>query len=124
MRGTLLAVGIGGAIGTGARIGLSLTALHMVPDAAFIATLGANVLGAALIGYLATRTLRPVAAAFLMPGFCGGFTTFSLFSLEVLVLLERGIFAAAIYGVASLVLWIAAAALGYRLGRGQGAASR
>jgi len=119
MRGTLLAVGIGGAVGTGARIGLSLTALQMLPDAAFIATLAANVLGAALIGYLATRPLRPIAAALLMTGFCGGFTTFSLFSLEVLVLLERSIFAAVAYGVASVVLWIGAAALGYRLGQGQ-----
>ncbi|MDD7970060.1 fluoride efflux transporter FluC [Roseinatronobacter alkalisoli] len=119
MRGTLLAVGLGGAVGTGARAGLSLAALHMLADAAFIATLAANILGAALIGYLATRALPPVPAALLMTGFCGGFTTFSLFSLEVLVLMETSVSAALAYGAVSLVLWIAAVSAGYRLGRGQ-----
>ncbi|WFE74483.1 CrcB family protein [Roseinatronobacter sp. S2] len=124
MRGTLLAVGIGGAVGTGARIALSLAALHLLPDAAYIATLAANVLGAALIGYLATRTLRPIATAFLMTGFCGGFTTFSLFSFEVLVLLETGAVAALAYGTVSLVLWVGATAAGYRLGMGRNSATR
>lgn len=117
MRGiTLLGVGIGGAVGTGARVAISLAALRVLPDAAYIATLSANILGAALIGYLATRALRPATSALLMTGFCGGFTTFSLFSLEVLILLERSLAAGLAYGAASFVAWVGAAALGYRLG--------
>jgi len=116
MRDTLLAAGIGGAVGTGARVALSLAAVNLLPDAVFIATFAANVIGAALIGYLATRALPPVASALLITGFCGGFTTFSLFSLEVLMLLERSIVAGLAYGAVSLVVWIGSVALGYRLG--------
>lgn len=112
----LLAVGVGGAVGTGARVALSLAALHLLPEYGVLATLGANVLGAALIGFLATRAFGPVARALMMTGFCGGFTTFSLFSVEVLMLLERSVLAALGYGAVSVVLWIGAAALGYRLG--------
>lgn len=115
MRGLpFLAIGFGGAIGTGARVALSLAALTYH---AFLATLVANILGAALIGYLATHRLPPLAQAFAMTGFCGGFTTFSLFSLETLLLWTHSPVPAIAYATASLLLWSLAVWAGYRLGQ-------
>jgi CrcB protein len=114
----LWAVGLGGALGTGLRVALSLLALHLLAEHAYLATLVANVLGAGLIGYLATRSLSLGRRAFWMTGFCGGFTTFSLFSLEIVTLLERSLTGALAYGSASLVLWMLAVWGGWRWGRG------
>jgi len=120
MRGTtinLLAVGLGGALGTGLRLVLSLAALALLEEHAFVATLAANVLGAGIIGYLATREMSLRMQAMWMTGFCGGFTTFSLFSLEILLLSERGVPLMLAYGATSLVLWMAAVWGGWRLGQ-------
>lgn len=113
----MLAVGLGGAMGTGLRILLSLGAFRIWNDYAFIGTLAANILGAALIGYLATRDMTARAKAIWMTGFCGGFTTFSLFSLEILILSERSIALMLGYGAASLVLWVLGVWGGWRLGQ-------
>lgn len=113
----LLAVGLGGALGTGLRVALSLLALHLLAEHAYLATLVANVLGAGLVGYLATRSLSVGRRAFWMTGFCGGFTTFSLFSLEVVMLLDHTIIGALAYGSASLVLWMLAVRAGWRWGQ-------
>lgn len=58
-------------------------------------TLFVNVAGSAFIGFFATLTgadgrllVSPEARVFVMAGFCGGFTTFSTFSLETLRLME------------------------------------
>ena len=112
----LLAVGLGGAIGTGARLGLSLAAQAGLPQHVYLATLLANILGAALIGYLSRCKLPALGQAFLMTGFCGGFTTFSLFSLETLLLAQHNLWLAAAYAGASLLLWTIAVWAGYRLG--------
>lgn len=112
-----LAVSLGGALGTGLRVGLSVLALRHLPESTYLATLLANVLGAALIGYLSTRALSAGQKALWMTGFCGGFTTFSLFSLEIITLLDRSWPEALAYGSASLVLWMLAVWIGYRLGR-------
>ena len=120
MRGAsinLLAVGLGGALGTGLRLVLSLAAFALLDQHAFVATLAANVLGAGIIGYLATREMSVRMQAMWMTGFCGGFTTFSLFSLEILLLSERGVSLMLAYGAASLVLWMVAVWGGWRLGQ-------
>lgn len=113
----LLAVGLGGAFGTGARVGLSLAAQAGLPNQVYLATLLSNILGAVLIGYLSRRSLPALGQAFLMTGFCGGFTTFSLFSLETLLLAQLSIWMAAAYTGASLLLWSIAVWAGYRFGQ-------
>ncbi len=114
-----LSIGLGGGLGTGLRVALSFMALIYLPELVYLATLLANVLGAALIGYLATRALTAGQKAFWMTGFCGGFTTFSLFSLEIVTLAERSVTEALVYGSASLVLWMLAAWGGWRIGKGR-----
>ena len=59
-------------------------------------TFAANILGSLLIGIvlgLAAKndSLSPNQTLFLATGFCGGFTTFSTFSVETLTLLENGL---------------------------------
>ncbi len=113
----LIAVGLGGAFGTGARVSLSVAALNLIPDHTYLATLLANTLGSALIGYFAAQICSPTRQAFLMTGFCGGFTTFSLFSLEVLSLAQERVSLALGYAGISLFLWMTGVCAGYRLAR-------
>ncbi len=119
-----LAVGLGAAIGSGARVAISL-GMHGVLGTGFAwGTLTVNVLGSFLIGLYATLTepdgrllARPATRQFVLAGFCGGFTTFSVFSLETLVFVEQQHLALAGFHVGvSLVLWLLAVWLGYRLG--------
>ncbi len=85
-------------------------------------TAGANMLGCLLIGVLWALLDRwhasPVWSLFLMVGFCGGFTTFSSFSKESLALLQAGhVLLFAVYAVGSVVLGLAAVALGFWLAK-------
>ena len=106
-------VALGGACGAAARYGISLLPLQ----ADFpVLTLATNFLGALLIGVivgLAGDRLSPEQTLFWKTGVCGGFTTFSTFSLETLTLLESGRPAAgALYMALSVGLCVAGVALG------------
>jgi CrcB protein len=87
-------------------------------------TLTVNVAGSLVIGLYATLTepdgrlmAGPAMRQFVLAGFCGGFTTFSIFSLENLLLAESGAYTRAAINVAvSVVLWLLAAWIGYRIG--------
>lgn len=104
-------VALGAALGAGLRAGL----WWVLP---LYGTLLANVAGALLIGVLASLPLSARMRAFAMTGFCGGYTTFSLFGLETLILLLAGEYAfAALYIAATLALSLGAAALGLWLGK-------
>jgi len=88
-------------------------------------TLLINVLGSLVIGLVAGFTLNaerialhPDLRIFLMVGICGGFTTFSAFSLQTLELLQSGDIAPAFgYIAGSVVLCLAAVWGGWELGR-------
>jgi len=103
---TYLAVGAGSALGAGLRYWISMTALGFFGPGFPWATLAVNVLGSALIvGFSQARW-----QAFWVTGFCGGFTTFSLFSLEVWELWEREQpWLAAVYLAVSVAGWLMAA---------------
>ena len=88
-----LLVALGGAVGSIARYGTSDLMARWLGGAFPWGTLLVNVAGSFAIGFFATLTGEdgrwPVSAAgraFFMAGICGGFTTFSAFSLQTLEL--------------------------------------
>ena len=108
----LLQVALGGAIGSTLRF-LTLTTVG-----APIGTFLVNVAGSLVMGvFFATLSAR--LSPLLMTGVLGGFTTFSAFSLDALKLYESGQPAQAILYIAgSVILSLAAVALGAALARG------
>jgi CrcB protein len=118
-----LAIAVGGAVGSLARHLAALAAIALLGPAFPWGTLGVNVAGSFLIGFYATLTepdgrlfATPAMRQGVMGGFCGGFTTFSIFSLESILLLEAAQWPrAAAYVLASVVTWLLAAWLGHRL---------
>ena len=119
---TYLCVALGGALGTVARYGLSILALPISRNLP-MGTLIINVLGSFIIGFFGTLTLAngkyPVPEnlrLLVMIGLCGGFTTFSSFSLQTLDLMRNGAFLrAAANVVLSVVLCVGAVAIGHLL---------
>jgi fluoride exporter len=117
---TFLFIVIGGAIGTLARYLISVAALPFSQNLPW-GTIWINIIGSFVIGLFGTVTLAhgrfPVsenARLFVMVGLCGGFTTFSSFSLQTLDLMRSGATVrAAINVIASVVLCIAAVAAGH-----------
>ena len=85
---SLLLVGAGGALGSIVRYAVSLLFAHFAISSHW-ATLLVNVVGSFLIGLLLT-VLSNGAYLFAVVGFCGGFTTFSTFSSQVLQLFQSG----------------------------------
>ena len=87
------------------------------------ATLFINATGSLIIGFYATLTgpdgrmlARPEHRQFVMTGFCGGYTTFSSFSLETVRLLRVGeARTALLYIGISVVTWLVAVWLGHVL---------
>ena len=117
---TCLLVMIGGALGSLARYAVSILAGPISGQLPW-GTIIINITGCALIGFFGTLTLAhgryPVSEnmrLFVMTGICGGYTTFSAFSLQTLDLMRGGATARAFANVAlSVVLCIAAVALGH-----------
>jgi CrcB protein len=109
-------VALGGAAGACARFGVSRA--WGGRDGFPWATFAVNVAGSLALGAL-LATLPPGSErmrAGLAVGFCGGFTTFSTFSHETLVLLQRGSPAPALaYAAGSVVAGVLAAWAGMRL---------
>ncbi|MFO1209961.1 MAG: fluoride efflux transporter CrcB [Amaricoccus sp.] len=120
--GTCLLVMMGGALGTLARYVISVAAAPISGSLPW-GTIIINVAGSFIIGFFGTLTVAhgrlPVpegARLFVMIGICGGFTTFSSFSLQTLDLLRSGApVRAAVNVAASVILCVAAVALGHAL---------
>lgn len=110
----ILAVAVGGATGSVARYLVGIWSGKLFGTAFPVGTLVVNVTGSfligALIGLFATRwNLSEAARAFLTVGICGGYTTFSTFSLDAWYLFERGETAAALaYIIGSVALSLGA----------------
>ena len=114
-------VALGSGLGALARYGVGLA----FAGAAFPwATLIANVAGSVLIGAWFALTgpsgaiaITDLQRQFVVAGFCGGFTTFSIFSLETLELAAAGATGTAAANVAlSAVLWMAGVWVGVAAG--------
>lgn len=90
-------IGIGSALGGMARYWCTVAAARLLGETFPWGTLAVNVAGSWLIGFFATLTgpdgrifVGSTARQFVMIGLCGGFTTFSSFSLQTLNLLHDG----------------------------------
>jgi len=121
----LLLVAIGGALGSMARYGVGLGAARLFPASTWPwGTLTVNVVGGLamglLVGWMGLRagsgqeTVRVFAAV----GVLGGFTTFSAFSLETALMIERREYGlAGAYVLLSVVLAVAALMAGLVMAR-------
>lgn len=120
---SFLVVFAGAGIGGALRHGINLAVARSLPNSIGVGTLLANVLGCFIMGLvIETLALRAgasqTARLFLTTGFLGGFTTFSAFSLETVLLYERGAIGwAALNVIASVSLSIAALVAGLCLVR-------
>ena len=122
---TWFAVAAGGALGSLARFWMTGAMAALTGPRFPFGTLLINMLGSFLIGVIAAVTLTPARMAmhpdariFLMVGVCGGFTTFSSFSLQTLELLQAGeIVPAFLYMAGSVLFCVLFVWLGWYLGR-------
>lgn len=122
MLGTLLSIACGGALGAVARHLTGLGFLRLLGQTTFpLGIITVNVLGSFLIGFfvvLAAQRGLPHLSPFFAVGFLGAFTTFSAFSLEAVLLYQRGdVVASIIYVTASVVLSILGLLAGLALAR-------
>lgn len=119
-----LAVAVGSAVGGVLRFWLTNWMARLVPNHVPLGTMVVNVTGSFAIGVVAAALLNrshPGAStiwpALLMTGLLGGFTTFSAFSLQTLLLLHEGRWVDAGANVAlSVLLCLAAVWLGWQIG--------
>jgi CrcB protein len=108
--GMILAVAAGGALGSIARYLMAGWIGHLLGPAFPWGVMIVNILGSAVMGALAEAfalawNANPELRAFLTVGILGGFTTFSSFSLDAVLLIQRGDFGwAAIYILGSVAL--------------------
>jgi CrcB protein len=117
-------VALGSALGGLARYWLVLATFPLFGPVFPWATVLINVLGSFVIGLFGALTMEGRWAvpaeirAFVMVGLCGGFTTFSAFSLQTLELLQKGRVELALANIGvSVLLCLGAVTLGYWLGR-------
>jgi protein CrcB len=118
---TYLYIAFGGAIGSVARAWMANAVARALGPHFPWGTIFINILGSFVIGFFGALTAsdgrfsaHPDARAFVMVGICGGFTTFSSFSLQTLDLARDGKLGAAFANIAlSVILCLAAVALGF-----------
>jgi len=119
----LIFIGIGGFLGAIARYLISSFLQSSLSSQFPIGTLGVNILGSFLIGFLALyfqAHTSPQMKVLIITGFLGALTTFSTFSYESVMLLDEGMYLKAILSIflnlsLSLLATITAIALYKRL---------
>lgn len=120
----LVAVALGGAVGASGRHLVSHAMLRLLGSDFPWGTLLVNVAGSFLMGALIEAAalklnLTLEMRAFLVVGILGGFTTFSAFALDAVILFERGeLLTSFLYVMASVTLSISALFVGLSITRG------
>jgi len=123
---TYLCVGAGGALGTVLRFWISGIVAQAYGERFPTGTLVINITGSFVIGILASLTgpdgrwmVGPLPRQFFMIGICGGYTTFSSFSLQTLNLARDGEWGYALLYIAlSVILCLVGVWLGFMAGDG------
>ena len=121
--GSYISVALGSIVGAVARFLVSVLFVSQFGDGFPWGTLFVNVTGSFIIGFYAALTgpdgrlfVSARQRLFVMVGICGGYTTFSAFSLETLRFVQSGnAHTALIYLLVSAVTWIASVWLGHAL---------
>lgn len=109
---TYIAIAIGGTVGCWARFGQTNLVQAIYGRDFPYATLSINAMGSFLMGFLFIETLErltlaPEVRTGILTGFLGGYTTFSTYSMEMLLLTEQG------EGLQALLYFVLSAALGF-----------
>jgi CrcB protein len=86
---TYALVAIGSALGGMARYAVGIAAMRHLGEDFPYGTLIVNILGSIIIGFAAAAAIGDEARTFVTAGLCGGFTTFSSFSLQTMVLIRE-----------------------------------
>ena len=113
----ILIVGLGGAIGAMMRYGVTLlcNAIHWSSN---LGTFLVNIIGSfamgLLVGWSETNSTQTSWLLMATVGICGGFTTFSTFSMQSVSLLQQGKYTLALlYILGTVLVCIVMAAIGY-----------
>lgn len=121
-----LLVALGGALGSLARYGLNVAAVRWLPATFPFGTFLVNAAGCAIFGLLlgvgeSRNVLTPAVRAFCLVGLLGGFTTFSSYSAETVVLLRSGAWSLALLNaLGQVIVGVAAVVIGWWAGRALG----
>jgi CrcB protein len=121
-----LLVAVGGALGSLARYGLNVAAVRWLPATFPFGTFLVNAAGCAIFGLLlgageSRNLLTPAVRAFCLVGLLGGFTTFSSYSAETVLLLRSGAWALALLNaLGQVIVGVAAVVIGWWAGRALG----
>jgi CrcB protein len=121
--GSYISVALGSIVGAVARFLVSVLFVSQFGDGFPWGTLFVNVTGSFVIGFYAALTgpdgrlfVSARQRLFVMVGICGGYTTFSAFSLETLRLVQSGKAQTAfVYLLVSAITWIAGVWIGHVL---------
>ena len=124
MIGHILLIGLGGALGSIARYLTVLAVARAIPERVPAGTFTVNVIGSFAIGVIFGLShryawLSPEWRFFLATGFCGGFTTFSAFAYENMMLIEsRDYSMVALNVISSVAVCLAAVFAGLMISKG------